>query len=300
MRNVPGISLAAIVFVAATFSSAAAMDGLGGIGVDGRGNIVVVRSNPDRVLVFAAGSDGDVAPARTIEGYRTDLRGPAAVAVVKSGKTYVLNANSCESITVYAPGAHGDALPVAEIEGDKTGLCGGKSVGRIAVSAGGTVYVSKPDADQVLVFAAGADGNAAPIGPAVRLFPGAGGDAAPLAVIDGTASGLGASANGDVLVLPMTSRNSDTSNRPEVNIWRLAGDAYSMLDQITGADTELSDPIGISEGSNGAIYVLDDRCNGAALPPVFDAAVVVFAPNSNGDAKPSAVIDGTQTGLGCP
>jgi hypothetical protein len=349
----PRIVSTVIVLVAVSVSiAAAATSGLAGIGVDGRGNVVVVRADPDRVLVFAAGSDGDVAPARTIEGYRTDLRAPAAVAVGKSGKTYVLNAgpNSCEAITVYAPGAHGDALPVAEIAGDKTGLCGGQSAGRIAISTGGTIYVSRPDADAVLAFAPGSDGNAAPaavlggevhaqlrspaavavdlqgnilvadtgvrvgtdsyvtrdskgnlsnqyyytapVGPAVRLFSGAAGDEAPTAVIDGPAAGLAAAPNGDVLVLP--------NHRPEIDVWRLAGDGFSMVDQIAGTDTALANPIGVAEDSGGAIYALDDRCSGTAIPPVLEAAVVVFAPNSSGDAKPSAVINGTRTGLGCP
>jgi hypothetical protein len=358
---IPCIVSTTVSLVAVSVSTAAAATSVfGGIGVDGRGNIVVVRADLDRVLVFATGSDGDAAPARTIEGYRTDLRAPAAVAVGKSGKTYVLNAgsNSCESITVYAPGAHGDAPPVAEITGDMTGLCGGQTAGRIAISAGGTIYVSRPNADEVLAFAPGSDGNAAPaailggevhaqlrspsavavdlqgrvlvadtgvrvgtdsyvtrdaqgnlsnqyyytapVGPAVRLFSAAAGDEAPLAAIEGSAAGIAAAPNGDVLVLRADSQGNGAKQQPEINIWQLAGDGYSMIEQIVGTDTALANPIGVAEDVGGRIYALDDRCSGTAIPPVFEAAVVIFSPNSSGDAKPSAVIDGPRTGLGCP
>lgn len=73
------------------------------------------------VLVYAAGSSGNVAPTRTISGHATKLIFTLGVAVDSIGNIYASNYNQNE-ITVYAPGANGDVRPTKEIDGSQTGL----------------------------------------------------------------------------------------------------------------------------------------------------------------------------------
>jgi hypothetical protein len=147
------------------------------------------------VAVYPAGSNGFVNPSAIIKGSHTKLGTPLGVAVDHNGKIYVANEgpskctrNFCgptgpSSVYVYAPGGNGDVKPIATISGAATGLLYPFA---ITLDSNGNIYVLNvnapgfgcPACDQhsILIFAAGSDGNVAPMaaiaGPSAGLnFP---------------------------------------------------------------------------------------------------------------------------------
>lgn len=140
--------------------------GTNGIAVDANLNIYVpticyrVHVHHESVLVFGAGANGNVEPIRKIRGPKTRLASPRGIALDSAGNTYVLNATG---VVVFAAGANGNVKPIQTITGSKTGLTNPSG---IAVDPADNIYVTnlvKPNGSSVDVFAAGADGNVAPI-----------------------------------------------------------------------------------------------------------------------------------------
>ena len=139
-----------------------------GVAVDAEHNIYA--SNIDAgsetisdVLVFVAGSNGDVAPLQTSGGAHTELEFAWGIAVDTGGNIYVANqalSGAPSSVNVYAAGANGDVAPVRRIAGRNTGLVDPEAV---AVDAAGNLYVANKYGSSIEVFAPGANGNARPI-----------------------------------------------------------------------------------------------------------------------------------------
>jgi hypothetical protein len=144
-----------------------------GLTFDDAGNLyvasVVSGSESDSVAVFAAGSNGNVAPTRIIQGNLTELSEPTQVALDSSLNMYVVN-HAGKGVTVYAAGANGNVAPVRMITGDRTELSYPFGV---AVAGDGDVYVANTftlkfqeapkNSGSITVYAAGANGNRAPI-----------------------------------------------------------------------------------------------------------------------------------------
>jgi serine/threonine protein kinase, bacterial len=98
------------------------------------GDIYVVDSLTNQVLVFDAGSNGDVSPKAIIGGANTLLVQPYGIAVDAGGAIYVANSTGSAtgqkgagSITIYSPGSGGNVAPSAVISapasgGDETDL----------------------------------------------------------------------------------------------------------------------------------------------------------------------------------
>ena len=140
------------------------------IGVDAAGNIYVADSYSQKVLVFAAGATGNVAPIRVLTGDKTLLNGCNGIAFDGTGNLFVANYNGM-SVTVYPPSASGNTAPKASLAGDKTGI---GYLSAFAVDSDGTVYASGQAADSagrtrsaILRFATGTNGNLAPAGALV-------------------------------------------------------------------------------------------------------------------------------------
>ncbi|MGC2407578.1 MAG: hypothetical protein WA431_14325 [Candidatus Cybelea sp.] len=90
-----------------------------GITVDPNKNIWVTTGSD--LLMFAAGSSGNVSPSIDITGPNTGLSA-TGVAVDSFGNSYAANGNTPASVTVYPPGSNGNALPTQGIVGKKTKL----------------------------------------------------------------------------------------------------------------------------------------------------------------------------------
>jgi hypothetical protein len=155
-----------------------------GLAVDSANNLYVVNSGlnkgPASIAVYAPTANGNVAPIRTIadsvENKKTQLNSPVGIALDAAEKIYVTNDGSIgfggvDSITVYAPGSNGNIAPIAIITGAHTQL---KLPQGLAVDSDGKIYVandgnSQEDsppadpADSVTIYAAGSNGNVAPI-----------------------------------------------------------------------------------------------------------------------------------------
>jgi hypothetical protein len=136
--------------------------------LDASGNVYVTNlpsvRKPDRVTVYAAGANGNVAPIRTIAGSNTGLGSPSGIALDASGNIYVTT--NSYSVNIYGAGANGDVKPIRTISGAYTGLDTPKG---ITVGASGKVYVTNTYGGglgcfgSVTVYAAGANGNVRPV-----------------------------------------------------------------------------------------------------------------------------------------
>jgi hypothetical protein len=144
------------------------------------------------VAVYPAFSAGDARPITVISGPRTGLANPLGVVVDHSGNIYVANegrrkctGDACGptgpgNVEVYGPGANGDVKPIATIRGTDTGLIFPYG---ITLDSTGNIYVlnvNSPgfgcpacDEHSIRIFAAGSNGNVAPIatiaGPSTGL-----------------------------------------------------------------------------------------------------------------------------------
>ena len=133
-------------------------NGGSGIGPDGNGY----------VTVYAAGSNGDVAPAAVIGGSNTGLDQPVGIALDSSGKLFVANNETqppcCGSVTIYPAGSNGNVTPSVTIAGGNTGLYFPSG---IALDASGNIYVTNDWGDLdgigfITVYPARSKDNAAP------------------------------------------------------------------------------------------------------------------------------------------
>jgi sugar lactone lactonase YvrE len=93
-----------------------------GIALDSAQNIYVANSSNagcvSSVVVYAAGSNGNVAPTQAIAGPNTGLNCSTGIAVDATDNIYV--ANWPGTVTIYAAGATGDVAPIQTITGRDT------------------------------------------------------------------------------------------------------------------------------------------------------------------------------------
>src|SRR5271156_3313984 len=170
-----------------------------GVAVDSNGRLFVSsgaagppQSSNAAVLVFAPGSNGNVAPFASIDCNCAKLRTPGAITLDSNGNVYVTTRNldtgtagvavytendqrtsnplNLDSILAHHPtgppttegGYQGQCLtPILSIAGDQTRIA---DPGGIAVDPDGNMYVTNSDSssDSIGVFKADADGNVAP------------------------------------------------------------------------------------------------------------------------------------------
>ncbi|MBV8172032.1 MAG: hypothetical protein JO219_08890 [Candidatus Eremiobacteraeota bacterium] len=196
-------------------------------GVSGSGESVVGQ---DRVLIFAPGASGDVAPVRFI---KDAVIRPRGVALDGRGFIYISNYGAMvdaeNSVTVYKMGASADPAPVRRIAGSRTTL---DTPLALTVGLHGDIFVVNSGRvnmgiDSIIIFAPGASGNAAParvitgdktllnvpqsvsVDPAGYIYvtnfgnstisvyaPNANGNAAPVQLIGGPDAALGAYVEG--------------------------------------------------------------------------------------------------------
>ena len=140
---------------------------------------VVAEGFDSRLLVFVPGADRNAEPIRTLEGPATELERPTAVALDRAGRIYIADRVAASGINAYGPdlgavriyraGAAGDEAAVRTINGSATRLNG---PGGLAVDRSGNVHVPNywgTGPGSVTVYGPSADGDAKP----VRMIAGA-------------------------------------------------------------------------------------------------------------------------------
>ena len=246
-----------------------------GIARDTAGRIYVVNHGTNSILVYAPGDTGNATPINTIMGANTGLDIPWGCALDGTGRLYVVNYNpntSASSITVYAAGATGNATPIATIAGSNTGLYFPEG---IAVDAGGRfLYVTNVlnsltvSVNAIMVFAAGATGNAAPSDSIAGDKTGLSGPSA--IALDAAGRIYVANGNGTVTVYPAGASGN-----------------VAPLDSIGGANTGLSMPSGIAlDPVSQFLYVAN-----------YGGSITVYRPGATGNVAPVDTIVGSNTGL---
>jgi hypothetical protein len=268
-----------------------------GVAVDRRGEIYVLESA--RVSVFAAAANGNVRPLRSIAGPKTGLPIVQSIAVESNGYIYASLCLRCDSghlrrhyaISVFAPDANGNVAPIRTISGSNTRM---KNVAGIGIDGVGNVYVANipicssfpyphkcRGQNEVLIFAAGANGNVAPIrtisGSKTGLnFPDA-------VAIDGSGNVYVSQwAPGDVFGVNVYAAGAQGNVAP--------------IQAIAGSKTGVNGPVGIAVDAGHNIYV----ANVDAANQVYPGSVTVYAAGATGNVAPIQTITGHNTWINFP
>jgi len=226
-----------------------------GIALDSSGNIYVAdvaayagSNYYGAVNIYAAGSNGNVAPMASIFGIH--VRSATGIALDPTGNIFVLDnndqgvgANDQPAIVEYAPGSNGLATPTHIIAGKLTGLLTPDAKSMALDPVNGDIYVADSLTNEVLVFAAGSTGNVRPkatiVGTNTLLLQpyGIAVDAGgAIYVANSTGSATGQKGAGSITIYPAGS----TGN--------VAPSAVISAPASGGDDTELGFPSGLAVG----------------------------------------------------
>ncbi len=301
------------------------------IAVDSSGNIYVANDfvfGVGAIDIYPAGSYATGPPIATIAGDSTELSDPFGVALDSSGNIYVLNRGDnaiTNAITVYPAGSNGDVTPSATFTIDQDG----KSFPTgMAVGGSGAVYIAnqgglicnrrschQASPDNVAVYRAGSDGTPKPIavisGPNTRLE-------SPSAVAVDHSGNIYVT-NGGPLKCKCARGSCDcfSASPGTITVYPHGSNGdVTPVATISGTNTGIGSPHGITLDSSGNICVLNDRsvvgirdkqpkrAKGVVAGSIFEIEygpkvdpILIFAPRSNGDIAPIAALGGPFTGL---
>ena len=165
------------------------------------------------------------------------------------------------SVTEYALDSDGNVSPIATIAGPHTGLVESSGV---AVDREGKIYVANLTG--------------------VTVYPrGSNGDVAPIATIPGSTGGVALDSSDKLYVLSSGISVYAPSSKG----------SFVLTAKISGPNTDLGLAFGLALDSSGNIYVAND--SGIAA---VNGRITVYAAGSDGDAAPTAVIEGSNTQIG--
>ena len=279
----------------------------------------VANANANTLTAYPLTANGNTAPVRTVSGGLTGLNFVTSLANDTAGNLYV--ANAATQVEVFAPPANGNVAPIRTIAGANTGITGPSD---LFIDAQNTLYIANCGAcsgfsgvEAVLVFAAGASGNVAPIREITGSNTGFSGTTA--VALDGAGNMLVADSSGSpsIFVFPATAtgnvapsgsiNGSNTGlNEPQCVYVDITGEIYvcnfsntitvyaagargnvAPIRTIAGANTQLSYPNEIRFDAAGNMYVVN----------FFNNTVAVFPPNANGNQTPLYTLTGPATQL---
>jgi hypothetical protein len=133
----------------------------GGLAIGSNNLLFVANSRTATIDIFPPGSGTMEAQ---IGGSKTGLVSPGTVAVDASLNVYVFDSRT-DTVSEFAAGATGNVAPIRTISGSNTGMDGGNgfTFGLAVSRTSGDIFVSDPVSNAILVFAASASGNVAPV-----------------------------------------------------------------------------------------------------------------------------------------
>jgi DNA-binding beta-propeller fold protein YncE len=119
------------------------------------------RIVPPSITIYPKGAEGDTAPLRVIEGPKTQMNWPTAIAIDSGhGELFVAN-DTGDSVTVYRSDATGDAAPIRVLKGPHTMV---KNPTGVAYDAKhDELWVANFGSHAATVFKRTAAGDAAPL-----------------------------------------------------------------------------------------------------------------------------------------
>ncbi len=149
----------------------------------GRANFPIGRNNavlgsgkayPPSISVYPRAASGDTPPLRVIQGPKTQLNWPTALAIdPERGEIFAVN-DPADSVTVYKADASGDVAPIRIIKGPKTGLK--NPTGMFADLKNNELWVANYGNHSATVYKLDASGDTPPLrvirsGPANKASP---------------------------------------------------------------------------------------------------------------------------------
>jgi sugar lactone lactonase YvrE len=223
-----------------------------------------------RIVAFAAGAHGNVAPVRRIN---TNLVPCYGFAVDRTGRVAVVGGGGGGRVQIWNPGARGNAQPSQTIFGPRTQI---DRPWGLAFSYPGALYVTSM-----------ADFPPSVAGQNIAAFaPTANGNATPLRVISGSNTGIAVPKSIFIdqwrnLIWIVNERGGSIEAFP------LAADGNaSPAIAIAGPRTRLENPLAVAVDAAGYVY--------ASSP----TTITVYAPAANGDVAPVQTITGSKVKLG--
>jgi hypothetical protein len=267
-----------------------------GIALDSKGNIYVTSSVMNAsgyagssVIVFSAGSRGNVSPIAIIAGPHTLLRSVHSLAVDSNRNIYVGAFEPAPTgVRIFAAGSNGDVKPRAAIRGPNGPNPLFENPDGVAVDQKGELVV--------------ANGSGLSSGSGVLFFPaGSDGDVRPSATISGAKTGIDWPAGvaldtrGNIYVANAGRYGVGGHDFPaSIRVYSTGSDGnVPPIATISGSNTGLNGRTvrGIAVDSKENLYVTSDGHD------TTESSITVFAARCNGNVKPIAIIAGDNTGL---
>ena len=263
------------------------LSSLSGIAVDSSGNIYVSSlgvesSNGGGILIFAPGSNGNVAPTMSIDGDCANLSTTGPIALDSNANLYV---GGYDKIVFFI---HNDLFPgkgevrcmepAFQVSGSKTGI---KEITGIAVDSVGDIFVTDSESNSVSAFQSGDNGD---VEPSATI-------ATHTDIFEPTSVAIESS--GKIYVVN-GARDRSVSNN--VTIYAPGSNAATPpIGSIDGDKAEISSPFAVAVDKAGKVYVANQ--GGGEND---DGSITVYSAGSVGNVAPIAKIAGTKTGLKSP